>query len=342
MSALKTVAGLAAAGLVRDASTLEAVAEKYAIGITPAVLDLIDPTDPDDPIARQFVPTPDELVTTPDERADPIGDLTHSPVTGIVHRYPDRVLLKAVHVCPVYCRFCFRREMVGPQGLGTLTGAELDAAIDYIAGHPEIWEVILTGGDPLVLSPRRLHDLMERLAGIEHVKVVRFHTRVPVVEPERIDADMVAALTASGKTTYLAVHANHPRELTPAAKVGFDLLIKGGVVLLSQTVLLKGVNDYVETLASLMRGFVENRIRPYYLHHPDLAPGTGHFRVSIAEGQALVSALRGRISGLCQPTYVLDIPGGHGKADIGAGAITGTDGCFTVRDWQGGEHEYRG
>jgi lysine 2,3-aminomutase len=340
MSALKTVQSLIEAGLITDAGPLHAVAEKYAIGITPAVLDLIDPNDPDDPIARQFVPTIDELTTMPEERADPIGDLTHSPVEGIVHRYPDRVLLKAVHVCPVYCRFCFRREMVGPQGLGTLTAKELDAAIGYIAEHPEIWEVILTGGDPLVLSPRRLRDLMERLGQIGHVKVVRFHTRVPVVEPERIDNEMVSALTASGKVTYLAVHANHPRELTATARAGFGRMLTGGIALISQTVLLKGVNDDVETLASLMRGFVENRIRPYYLHHPDLAPGTSHFRVEIAEGQRLVAALRGRISGLCQPTYVLDIPSGHGKADIGAASIVGADGCFTVRDWQGGEHVY--
>ena len=340
MSAIKSIAGLVDAGLVADATGLEEVAERYAISLTTAVLSLIDPNDQNDPIARQYVPSAAELATTLDERADPIGDLTHSPVEGIVHRYPDRVLLKAVHVFPVYCRFCFRREMVGPQGLGTLTSAELDAAVGYIAEHAEIWEVILTGGDPLVLSPRRLRDLMERLASIDHVKVVRFHTRVPVVEPERIDAAMVEALKASGKTTYLAVHANHPRELTGAARDAFDRLIDGGVMLISQTVLLKGVNDNVETLAALMRGFVENRIRPYYLHHPDLAPGTSHFRVSIEEGQALVAALRGRISGLCQPTYVLDIPGGYGKADIRAASLNGTDGCFTVRDWQGGEHAY--
>jgi lysine 2,3-aminomutase len=261
-------------------------------------------------------------------------------VPGIVHRYPDRVLLKAVHVCPVYCRFCFRREMVGPQGLGTLTPGELDAAIGYIAEHTEIWEVILTGGDPLVLSPRRLGAIMERLAAIPHVKIVRFHTRVPVVEPERIDAAMVDALKRSGKTTYLAVHANHPRELTAEARRGFDRLIDAGIMLISQTVLLKGVNDDVDTLAAMMRGFVENRIRPYYLHHPDLAPGTSHFRIGLAEGQALVTKLRGRISGLCQPTYVLDIPGGHGKAPIGAATVSGSDGCFTVRDWQGKEHAY--
>ncbi|SFV29105.1 lysine 2,3-aminomutase [Devosia crocina] len=339
-AALKTVADLEAVNLVPAESGLDPVAEKYAIGITPAVLDLMDRSDPADPIARQFVPTVAELQTTPEERADPIGDLCHSPVEGIVHRYPDRVLLKAVHVCPVYCRFCFRREMVGPQGLGTLTGSELDAAMDYIASHEEIWEVILTGGDPLVLSPRRLKSLMERLAAIEHVRIVRFHTRVPVVEPERVNDEMVAALLASGKTTYLAVHANHPREFSPDARLAFRRLVDGGVVLISQSVLLRGVNDDVDTLAALMRGFVENRIKPYYLHHPDLAPGTSHFRIGIEEGQKLVAALRGRISGLCQPTYVLDIPGGHGKADIGAGTVAGGDGCFTVRDWQGREHAY--
>lgn len=339
-ASLKTVADLEAVRLVPARSGLEPVAEKYAIGITPAVLDLIDRADPADPMARQFVPSVAELLTTPEERDDPIGDLSHSPVEGIVHRYPDRVLLKAVHVCPVYCRFCFRREMVGPQGLGTLTPPELDAAMDYIAGHSEIWEVILTGGDPLVLSPRRLAGLMERLSRIEHVKIVRFHTRVPVVEPQRIDREMVEALTASGKTTYLAVHANHPKEFSDAAKSAFRLLFDGGVMLVSQSVLLRGVNDDVETLAALMRGFVENRIKPYYLHHPDLAPGTSHFRLGIEEGQRLVAALRGTISGLCQPTYVLDIPGGHGKADIGAAAVAGGDGCFTVRDWQGREHAY--
>jgi lysine 2,3-aminomutase len=338
--AIKSVAGLVEAGLVADAGGLAAVAAKYAVAITPAVVALIDAADPNDPMARQFVPSAAELVTTPEERADPIGDLSHSPVEGIVHRYPDRVLLKAVHVCPVYCRFCFRREMVGPAGLGTLTPEQMDVAVGYIADHTEIWEVILTGGDPLVLSPRRLSEMMERLAGIAHVKVVRFHTRVPVVEPDRVDAAMIAALKSSGKTTYLAVHANHPREFTDAARSAMARMADAGIALVSQSVLLRGVNDDVETLAALMRAFVENRVQPYYLHHPDLAPGTSHFRVSIAEGQALVGALRGRISGLAQPTYVLDIPGGYGKADIGAASIMGSDGTFMVRDWQGGEHVY--
>ena len=331
-------AGLAAPERLGE---LEAVAERYAIAISPAMAELVDRDDPNDPIARQFVPSGAELTTKPEELADPIGDLSHSPVEGIVHRYPDRVLLKAVHVCPVYCRFCFRREMVGPQGLGTLSADALDKALGYIAEHTEIWEVILTGGDPLVLSARRLKQIMERLAGIGHVKVVRFHTRVPVVEPERINAQMIGALKASGKSTYLAVHANHPCEFTEAARAACGRLANAGVVLLGQSVLLRGVNDDADTLVALMRAMVETRIRPYYLHHPDLAPGTSHFRLGIDEGQKLVAGLRGRISGLCQPTYVLDIPGGHGKAPIGPNAITPRgDGCFTVTDFRGREHSY--
>lgn len=318
----------------------EQVAERYAIAITPAMAALIDRTDPADPIARQFVPSVAELTVRPEEREDPIGDLAHSPVEGIVHRYPDRVLLKAVHVCPVYCRFCFRREMVGPQGLGTLSPEALDKALAYIAERPEIWEVILTGGDPLVLSPRRLGEMMERLAGIEHVKVVRFHSRVPVVEPDRIDGALVAALKACRKSVYVALHANHPRELTDEARAACARLVDSGVVMVSQSVLLKGINDDPETLAALMRAFVETRIKPYYLHHPDLAPGTSHFRLSIDEGRALVAGLRGRISGLCQPTYILDIPGGYGKAVIGADAVREHGGCHSVMDYEGREHPY--
>jgi len=340
---LRTPADLASEGLLpaEDMRALEEVASRYAVAISPAMAALIDRADPADPIARQFVPRAAELRTTPEERADPIGDAAHSPVEGIVHRYPDRVLLKAVHICPVYCRFCFRREMVGPQGLGTLSPEALDRALAYIRDHREIWEVILTGGDPLVLSPRRLREIAERLAAIEHVKILRVHTRVPVVEPERVDADLVAALTASGKTTYLALHANHPRELTAAARSACARLFDAGVALVSQTVLLRGVNDDAEILAALMRAFVEARVKPYYLHHPDLAPGTSHFRLSIAEGQALVAALRGRISGLCQPTYVLDLPGGHGKADIGPrGLREADDGRYAVTGFRGAERSY--
>ncbi|WP_064696463.1 lysine-2,3-aminomutase-like protein [Rhizobium aegyptiacum] len=340
---VKSVADLLKAGLAPpgDRAMLDEIAARYAIALTPAMTRLIDRADPDDPIARQFVPDAAELIVAPEERADPIGDHAHSPVEGIVHRYPDRVLLKAVHVCPVYCRFCFRREMVGPQGLGTLDAAAMQAALDYIGGRPEIWEVILTGGDPLVLSPRRLRDIMEALARIAHVKIVRFHTRVPVVDPEKIDAALIAALKASGKTVYVALHANHVRELTAEARAACGRLVDAGIAMVSQSVLLKGVNDDPDVLAELMKAFVESRVKPYYLHHPDLAPGTGHFRLTIEEGQRIVAALRGRISGLCQPTYILDIPGGHGKAVVSGSTVQAAgDGCYSVSDYRGGEHSY--
>ena len=341
-AALRTARDLAAAGLVDHAQIepIEEVSKRYALAITPEMANLINPADPDDPIARQFIPSARELETTPEERTDPIGDHAHTPVRGVVHRYPDRVLLKAVHVCPVYCRFCFRREMVGPQGDGMMTAEELEAALDYIRSRAEIWEVILTGGDPLVLSPRRLGEIMQGLSTIGHVKIVRFHTRVPLVDPGSITADLITALKSSGKTTYVALHANHPREMTEAARAACARLVDAGIAMVSQTVLLKGVNDDPTVLADLMRAFIETRVKPYYLHHPDLAPGTSHFRLDIAEGQRIVAALRGRISGLCQPTYVLDIPGGHGKAPIGDCAFR-TDDCHTlVRDFSGIEHRY--
>ncbi|WP_440412142.1 lysine-2,3-aminomutase-like protein [Neorhizobium petrolearium] len=331
-----------ATGLVEPGKLdgIRAVADRYAIALTPTLVSLIDRADPNDPIARQFVPDPDELLATPEERADPIGDHAHSPVKGIVHRYPDRVLLKAVHICPVYCRFCFRREMVGPEGDGTLSPEKLAAALGYIREHTEIWEVILTGGDPLVLSPRRLAAIMRGLADIAHVKIVRFHTRVPVVEPDRVDRELIEALKGSGKVVYVALHANHPREMTQPARAACARLVDAGFPMVSQTVLLRGVNDDPAVLGELMKAFVETRIKPYYLHHPDLAPGTGHFRLDIAEGQKIVAALRGRISGLCQPTYVLDIPGGHGKAVIGENAIHRQGGCYSVSDFRGEEHAY--
>lgn len=340
---IATVDGLVAAGLVKatNAPHLHAVAERYAIGVTADLAQLIDREDPNDPIALQFVPQAAELLQTDDERADPIGDHAHSPVKGIVHRYPDRVLLKAVHICPVYCRFCFRREMVGPDGDGTLTAAEIETALAYIAAHEEIWEVILTGGDPLMLSPRRLSAIMLSLAAIPHVRIVRLHSRVPIADPERIDLAVIDALRKAGKPVYVAIHANHPRELTTPVEAACRRMLEAGFELLSQTVLLKGVNDEVEILAQLMRRFVELRIRPYYLHHPDLAPGTGHFRLSIEEGQALVAGLRGRISGLCQPTYVLDIPGGFGKTMVArSGHGKAPDGSAQVTDYRDGTHRY--
>ena len=335
---LRTPAELAAAGLVppEGLASLERVAARYAVAITPAMAELVDPDDDDDPIARQFVPSPAELDHRPGESADPIGDEPHSPVEGIVHRYPDRVLLMATHACAVYCRFCFRRESVGPTAAKSLAPKALDAALAYIAGHPEIWEVILTGGDPMILSPRRLANLMQRLGGIDHVKVIRLHSRVPTADPARITTALVQALKAAGKAVYVALHADHPRELTPAARAACGRLVDAGIPMLGQTVLLAGVNDDPDTLGALMRAMVETRIKPYYLHHPDHAPGTSHFRTGIAEGQAVVRAIRGRLSGLCQPTYVLDIPGGHGKVPVGPGYLQRAE----VEDPWGGRHPY--
>jgi lysine 2,3-aminomutase len=343
VSVLNSPKALADAGLLPTGRLpeLEPVAARYAVALTPALAALIDPDDPDDPIARQFIPDVRELTASPGESGDPIGDNAHSPVEGIVHRYPDRVLLKAVHACAVYCRFCFRREMVGPKGLGALSPQALDGAIAYIAARPAIWEVILTGGDPLILSPRRLRAVMRALEAIDHVKVVRIHTRVPVVDPAAITAELADALRCGGKAVYVALHANHPRELTPAARQACARLVDAGLPMLGQTVLLAGVNDDPTTLGDLLRAMVETRIKPYYLHHADLAPGTGHLRTSLETGQALMRALRGDLSGLCQPTYVLDIPGGHGKVPVGPAYLSaGADGGWRVEDPNGCRHAY--
>ena len=313
---LREPAELVARGLVPavDLPDLEKVAARYAVAVTADIAALIDPRDPDDPIARQFIPSAEELVTQRNEDADPIGDHTHSPVAGIVHRYPDRVLFKLVHICAVYCRFCFRREMVGPGKATALSPAAYNGALDYIRAHPEVWEVILTGGDPLMLSPRRLADIMADLAAIDHVRIIRIHTRVPVADPARITREMVAALRVKGATTWIALHANHVRELTDKDNAG--------------------------ALEALMRAFVECRIKPYYLHHGDLAPGTAHLRTTLAHGQELMRALRGRVSGLCQPDYVVDIPGGHGKAPVGPNYLSDANSFSRERE-QPGETRYR-
>jgi lysine 2,3-aminomutase len=345
MRTFRTIADLAKAGFVtpRSSPDLERVAARYAVAVTPAMAALIGKNDPDDPIARQFVPDARELETRPEERADPIGDHAFSPVKGVVHRHPDRVLLKPLHICPVYCRFCFRREMIGPAGEGSLTDAELAAALAYIGVHPEIREVILTGGDPLMLSVRRVAALGRALADVGHAKIVRWHTRVPLVDPPRVTPALVAALRAPRVATWVAIHANHPREFTEEGQAALARLADAGIPLVSQTVLLRGVNDDAATLEALMRAFVESRVKPYYLHHADLAPGTAHFRTTIAEGQALMRRLRQRLSGLAMPTYVLDIPGGAGKVPAGPaymGEGEGCDGEAVVTDLAGRAHAY--
>lgn len=315
---------------------LAEVTRQFPERLTAAVKGTID--HPGDPVARQYLPDIRELDVRPEERADPIGDHVHSPVKGIVHRHTGRVLFKVASACAVNCRFCFRRMMLGtPEE--TLSASEIDAALDYIEGHSEINEVILTGGDPLILSQRRLAALLERLDKITHISVIRIHTRTPVADPARMTAEY-CALFDRKKPVYIVLHVNHPQELSPDAETTLVRLHKSGAVLLSQSVLLKDVNDNIDALETLFRRLVALRVKPYYLHHPDLVPGTAHFRVPIETGQQLMRDLRRRASGLCLPTYVLDIPGGYGKVPLENAYIKKLVRGYAVTDHDGRTHIY--
>lgn len=333
---LRTAAELESAGFIAatEVAAINAVAQKYAIAISSQLAEQLQHPA----IHKQFVPTAAELNASPQDLLDPIGDQTHSPIKGIVHRYPDRCLLQPVRVCPVYCRFCFRRETVGP-GNSALNPEELQACFAYIKQHPEIWEVILSGGDPLILKPQHLAKIIIELDQIPHVEIIRIHSRIPVVDSARIDLEMLKVLKLR-KPIYIVLHINHAAEFSPQAIATIEQLADNGIVLLGQTVLLKDINDNAETLGNLMRTMVKHRIKPYYLHHPDLAAGTSHFRTSIAAGQEIVAALRGNYSGLCQPEYVLDIPGGAGKSPIGPNYMTTHEDGYTIKDFNGNEHQY--
>jgi lysine 2,3-aminomutase len=334
---LRTGDDLAASGHSNDPDMVDQVAKTYAVAVTPHIAGLIDGRGVDDPIGLQFIPDRRELEPRVDEISDPIGDDVHSPVPGIVHRYPDRVLLLPTLICPVYCRFCFRREKVGHVDGGVLTPDQLDRAFDYIAARPAIREVILSGGDPLGISDRRLGHILDRIDDIEHVETIRIHSRVPVADPARITPALVAILSRS-KPVWLSVHCNHAREISPETEAALAALSRAGIPLLSQTVLLRGVNDSLDVMADLLRALIRCRVKPYYLHHADMAPGTAHFRTSIAEGKALMRNLRGRLPGYALPSYVLDIPGGFGKAPLGPDELDFETGQVT--DWRGRVHQY--
>ncbi|MGQ0457042.1 MAG: lysine-2,3-aminomutase-like protein [Hyphomicrobium sp.] len=339
---LRNAQDLIGAGLAQEGARagIDAIGARYAIAVTPHIARLA--RSDGDAIARQFAPDERELVTLLQERADPIGDKAHSPVSGVVHRYADRALLKIVGACPVYCRFCFRREMVGPGRGENLSAEEFARALDYFRATPAIREVILTGGDPLILSPRRVREATAALSAIPHLQKLRWHTRVPVVDPERVTAELVAALTATGKRIVVAIHANHAQEFSEAARRAIERLRVAGVSLLSQSVLLKCVNDDADALDSLMRAFADNGVAPYYLHHGDLAPGTAHFRTTIAVGRALMRELATRLPGHVLPRYMLDIPGGYGKIDLMAPSVMDLgDGACRVVDRFGAAHVYR-
>lgn len=334
--ALTTLEALEEGGLLPPASGLEDVAEIFRIRLTPAMRAAI--VAPDDPVARQFLPSAAERRTNPGDLHDPIGDRTHLAAPGLTHRYPDRAILHVTQACEVYCRFCFRRETVG--ATGPLPEGDLAQALAYIARTPALREIILTGGDPFSLSARRIADILSRLAAIPHIDALRIHTRVPVVAPDRITDALIAALDMR-PAVYVVVHTNHAQELTPAALAALSRLNRAGVPLLSQTVLLKGVNDSADTLEDLFRALIRARVKPYYLHHCDLARGAGHFRTTIAEGQAIMATLRARLSGTALPTYVLDIPGGFGKVPVGPAYLTETTQGWQVTDPQGRSHLYR-
>ncbi|WDE98232.1 lysine-2,3-aminomutase-like protein [Lentisphaera profundi] len=290
---------------------IEKVAEQFQVSLSPEVIKAFEHEE----VRQQYLPSENELKILPEELRDPIGDQTFTPVKGITHRYPDRVLLKPLHTCSVYCRFCFRREKVG-QADEILRQGELKKALNYIKDHKEIWEVILTGGDPLSLSAKKLSAILDELEAIEHVKIIRIHTRIPLVAPEKVTDELLEVLDRE-KATYLILHCNSHKELSDDVKKAIKRLSKSGLPLLSQSVLLKNINDSTEKLEKLFRSLLEIRVKPYYLHHPDLAQGTSHFRVSLENGRQITADLRKTLSGLAQPLYVLDVPGGLGKVPAG-------------------------
>jgi len=294
-----------------DAAPLAAVADHYPMRITPYYLGLV--REVGDPIWRQCVPDPLEL-SDASGLPDPLAEENLSPVPGVVHRYPDRVLLLVSGACAVYCRFCTRKRQVGCAAMHR-TEADLAAAVDYIAQSRQVRDVILSGGDPLLLSDAALGDLLERLRRIPHVEIVRIGSRVPVTLPERV-TDSLCQLLRRFQPLYINTHFNHPREITPHSTEACRRLADAGIALGNQTVLLRGVNDSSPVMAELMRGLLRIRVRPYYIHQMDLVRGGGHFRTRVEEGVEIVRALRGPISGLAIPHYVIDLPGGKGKVPV--------------------------
>lgn len=323
-----------------DLADIEKTQDNFAIGVSDHLVALMADKPNHRAITKQYIPDIAELNVTDSETNDPIGDDAHSPVKGIVHRYPDRVLLKIANACAVYCRYCFRREMIGP-GSDVLSAQGTDEALDYIRSHDEIWEVILTGGDPLILSARQLKATLQELTAIDHVRLVRIHSRVPIADPKRVNDNFLNALNACKKPVYLVLHINHKDEITAEVKTLLNHLHQAGCNLLSQSVLLRDVNDNADVLEDLFRELTAHNVKPYYLHHPDKAKGTSHFRLSLNEGMDIYQKLLGRLSGICQPSYMLDIPGGHGKIPINHSYIEEiAKGHYTVRDYNGNSHEY--
>ncbi len=326
-----------------DPHEIEAVApvvERFRMQVGPYYLSLIDPEDPADPIRKMALPDVRELDVVTGERRDPIGDDAHRATPILVHRYPDRALLFPTWQCPMFCRYCFRKVALNEAPIALWR--ELPATLEYLAEHPSIREVILSGGDPLSLSDAVLDRLLGALSGVGTLRRLRIHSRYPVTEPTRVTRALAATL-AKHRPLYVVTHFNHPRELTDEARAAVCHLSEAGITVLNQAVLLAGVNDSAEVLAELFEGLLDWQVRPYYLHHPDMVVGAAHFRVSLDRGLELTRGLRGRLSGLALPTYVLDIPGGRGKVAVDSAAVERlAEGRWRLHSPLGGSTEYRG
>lgn len=317
-----------------DPVPLEAVAQRYPMRITPYYLRLIESVG--DPIWRQCVPDPRELEET--GLYDPLGEEDLSPVPAVIHRYPDRVIFLVSGSCASYCRFCTRKRKVGCRELA-LSFRELRDGIDYIANTPQIRDVIFSGGDPLLLPDPVLGDLLAKVHAIPHVEIIRIGSRVPVTLPERV-TDKLCQLLKRFAPLYLNTHFNHPRELTPQAAEVCSKLADAGIVLGNQTVLLRGVNDQPGIISELFRGLLRLRVRPYYLHQMDLVRGANHFRTSIRTGLNIMNELRGPVSGLASPYYVIDLPGGKGKVPLLPNDVTWAGDKLLIRTAAGEQLEY--
>jgi lysine 2,3-aminomutase len=305
------------------------------IRMTPYYASLLDSENPGQPIRKSVVPVLDELITLPDEKSDPLSEMNNSPVNQIVHRYPDRVLFLVSGFCSTYCRYCTRSHIVSKKDKCHASKLEWDKAIDYIRNHPEVRDVILSGGDPLTLHDSRLEYLLSQLRAIPHVEIIRIGTKVPVVLPQRITLSLVKMLKKY-HPLYMSIHFTHPNELTPETQAACNRLADAGIPLGSQTVLLKGVNDEVEIFKKLMQGLLKIRVRPYYLYQCDPIPGSGHFRTPVEKGLELIRGLRGFTSGYAVPHFVIDAPGGGGKIPLLPDYYQGKqDGYVVLKNYEG-------
>jgi lysine 2,3-aminomutase len=321
-----------------ESAGLAASAQLFRIGITPYYASLMDPVHASCPIRLQAIPHPAEARIRDEELRDPLGEDSHNPAPSVVHKYPDRALFLVVDRCGIYCRHCNRRRLVG--GDEPPTTADLEAGLDYIARTPRIRDVLLSGGDPLLLSTRRLDYLLGRLRTIRHVETLRIGTRLPVVCPMRIDAELTSALRTH-HPLFVNTHFNHARELTPEARAACERLVDAGIPVGNQTVLLRGVNSSVRSLRALMRGLVRSRVRPYYLFQGDTVIGTDHLRTPVETAMELYRGLRGWMSGMCVPELVLDAPGGGGKVPIVPSYLEHLDReRVVVRTYRGARIEY--